>query len=130
VALFRSGGRSTQETVVRRPRREIVVLRKLSLAGGDRRPRQGQGRTTASEGRVFTLPTHAGRTALPIQVRKAASQSPSRLLRDLALERRRRSRSLMCVSVDDLCQRLTRCTVSASSFVAAHRSSEPCRHAA
>jgi hypothetical protein len=61
VALFRPGGRSNQETVLRPSRREIVALRKRSLAGRDPRPRHDQVRTTASEGPVLTLPTPRSR---------------------------------------------------------------------
>ena len=48
VTFFRAGGRSTQETVVRRSPREIVVLRKRSLAGG------------ASVAEVFGSPAEEG----------------------------------------------------------------------
>lgn len=59
VAIGQVNDRRTQEAVVRRSHLEIVVLRKWSLADGDRRPRPDRGRTTASGGRVLTEAAHS-----------------------------------------------------------------------
>ena len=61
MSVFSACDRSTLELDIRRRRQASQGTRERSLAGGNHRHGQCAGRATASEGRVFTLPTQRSR---------------------------------------------------------------------
>ena len=71
VAVFSACDRSTLELDIRRRRQASQGTRERSLAGGNHRHGQCAGRATASEGRVFTLPTLKRHTPSRFRCRKA-----------------------------------------------------------